>query len=341
MRRKLTTIVAADVVGYSRLLSEDEGATLSALELLRTQYIGPKAVANSGRAFRFLGDGTLLEFDSALGAVEFAIDVQRSLSDYNAANPQHIPLLLRVGINLGDVVFENGDIHGDGVNIAVRIEGLAEPGGICLTDSVYSQVKHRIGSSFVSMGSRSLKNIVDPVLVWRWRPASGVPASETIEKLEDGSKAFKGQHIIDPKLVDVLLRLHARSALLAMSNALDSIADEKEEQIRFDKLYLHIGEQLHQARELLNTIKVERIDNHRELSTSGAQQQTMGEFVASMFNDSKIGYAFKIVPEAQAILAAGDSFMVKRKRLLDLVRRFHNEEFMARSRALIKYAYID
>jgi class 3 adenylate cyclase len=341
VRRRLTTIVAADVVGYSRLLSEDEGATLSALEVLRTQYIGPKAAAYSGRTFRFLGDGTLLEFDSALGAVEFAIDVQRSLSEYNIANPQHIPILLRIGINLGDVVIENGEIHGDGVNIAVRLEALAEPGGICLTDSVYSQIKQRVGSSFISIGSRSLKNIVDPVLVWRWRPAFDVCPSETIGRLEDGSREFKGQHIIDPKLIDVLLRLHARSALLAVSNALDAIADEKSEQIRFDKLYLHFGEQLHQARELLNTIKVERVDNHRELSTSGARQQTMGEFVASTFSDSKIGYAFKIVPEAQAILATSDSFMVKRKRLLELVRRFHNEEFLTRSRALIKYAYID
>jgi class 3 adenylate cyclase len=340
VRRKLTTIVAADVVGYSRLLSEDEGATLSALELLRTSFLGPMSEAHGGRIFRFLGDGTLLEFESALGAVEFAIALQRGLADYNKTNPHQIPILLRMGINLGDVVIENDDMHGDGVNIAVRLEALAEPGGICLADSVHAQTKQRLRSGFFSIGTRSLKNIADPVLVWRWRPGPDTQTPDSVHRLEDGSGGFKGQHILDPKIVDLLLRLHARSALLAVSNALDAIADEKGA-VKFENFYFHIGEQLHLARDLLYAVKVERIDNHREYSTSGAQQQTLGEFVSSMFNDSKIGYAFKIVPEAQAILATEEPFIVKRKKFLDLVRRYHNDDFIIQSKKLIKYAYID
>ena len=176
MRRKLTTIVAADVVGYSRLLSEDESGTLDALDILRTQFIAPLAESHGGRIFRFLGDGTLLEFESAMGAVEFAIFLQRGLAEHNAATPLGIPILLRIGINLGDVMFESDDIHGEGVNIAVRLETLAEPGGLCLTEIVHAQVKNRIKASFIPIGPRRLKNIVDPVEVWRWRASSNAPA---------------------------------------------------------------------------------------------------------------------------------------------------------------------
>lgn len=340
MRRKLMTIVAADVVGYSRILSEDESGTLSALEMLRTRFIEPKSELHGGQIFRFIGDGTLLVFDSALGAVEFATEVQRELAAYNNANPHRVPSLLRMGINLGDIVVENDDMHGEGVNIAVRLEALAEPGGICVADSVYSQVKQRFSSNFFSIGLRSLKNIVDPVLVWRWRPASDVVAVDAMQRLEDGSNGFKGQHIIDPKVVDVLLRVHARSALLAVSDALDAITDEDGE-AKYENFYSHLGEEIHTARSLLNAIKVERIDDRSEYPSDGDQHQTMGEFVSSALNDSKIGYAFKIVPEAQAIMAANDPFIVKRKRLLDLVRRYHNDDFIKQSQTLIKYVYMD
>lgn len=341
MRRKLRTIVAADVVGYCRLLSEDEGATISAIDLLRTNFIAPKASAYSGRIFRLLGDGTLLEFDSVLGAVEFAIELQRSLAEHNAANPQQFPIVLRIGINLGDVVVENNEIHGDGVNIAVRLEALAEPGGICLADSVYVQIKHKVAGSFISIGPRSLKNIVDPVHVWRWRQPPNVDGTKSIEQLNDDSASFSGQHILEPKVVDLLLRLHARSALLAVSNALDAIIDEKEDRVRIEQLYYHISEQLQLARSMLNCIQVERVDNYREISTSGVKRQTMGEFVSSMFNDSKIGFAFKIIPEAQAILASDQNLMIKRKRFMDLVRQFNNEDYIARCRSVIKFAFID
>ena len=339
MRRKLTTIVAADVVGYSRLLGEDESGTLDALEILRTRFIAPKAVAYAGRIVRFLGDGAMLEFESALGAVEFAIELQRSLAEYNAVNPHGVPMLLRIGINLGDVVFEGDDIHGDGVNIAVRIEALAEPGGLCLTESVHAQIKNRISAHFVTMGQRQLKNIADAVEVWRWRAPADSPDAADADKREEGR--LNGRHIIDPKVVDVLLNLHARSVLLAISNALDAIVDETDDTARVEQLYFHVSEELHKARALLNGVKIERVDHFRNLSAGGSKYQTLGEFVASMFSDSKAGFAFKILPEAHHILESEQSFIVKRKLLMDLVRRFHDENHVTKSRSLIKFAYVD
>ncbi|NJM33567.1 MAG: adenylate/guanylate cyclase domain-containing protein [Rhodomicrobium sp.] len=306
---------------------------------MRSDIIAPKAAAHSGRIVRFFGDGALLEFESALGAAEFALDVQRCLIERNAANPMQIPVFLRIGISIGDIVIENDDIHGEGVNIAVRLESLAEPGGICFTDSVHDQIRHRIECDFISIGPRQLKNIVDPVHVWRWRPSTAGQAEDGAGA--QGEAAVSGHHLLDPKLIDLLLRLHARSALLAVSNALDAIADEDGKKLRTEQLFYFISEQLQEARVLLSSVKIERVDNFRELSTGGAKFQTFGEFVGSMFNDSKIGFAYKIIPEAQALLHSDKPMIVKRKLFLDLVRRYHNDAYIAQCRALIKRAYID
>jgi class 3 adenylate cyclase len=339
VRRKLTTIVAADVVGYGRLLSEDEASTVAAIESLRSDIIAPKTATHSGRIFRFFGDGALLEFDSALGAAEFAIDVQRCLVERNAANSLQVQVFLRIGISIGDIVIENDDIHGEGVNIAVRLEALAQPGGICFTDSVHDQIKHRIKSDFISIGPRQLKKIVDPVHVWRWRPSSMAHADEAAGTASEA--LLNGHYLLDPKLIDLILRLHARSALLAVSNALDAIAEEDGQKPRTEQLFYYISEQLQEARALLSCVKIERVDNFRELATGGAKFQTFGEFAGSMFNDSKIGFAFKIIPEAQALLQSDKPMIVKRKLFLALVRQYHNDAFIAQSRKLIKRAYID
>jgi class 3 adenylate cyclase len=341
VRRKLTTLVAIDMVGYSRLLNEDEEAVIESLEILRADFISSKAEVYGGKIVRFLGDATLLYFDSALGAAEFAVDLQRSLAERNAAEPEQIPLVLRIGINLGDIITDDDDIHGDGLNIAVRLEALSEPGGICISESVYAQVKHKIQASFVSIGARSLKNMVDPVHVWRWRPTANARLRETVERLEDGSRSYRGQHLLDPRLVDVLLRLHARSVVLAVSDALDKIAEGPDDTVHLEQLYQNLGDELFEARGLLSCIRVERVSDKSEPMTNGGKQQTMNEFVAAMFSDSKIGYAFKILPEAQAIWSAKDTFLAKRKRFLALVRKFHNDDFIARSRRMIEYAYID
>ncbi|WP_170937106.1 MULTISPECIES: adenylate/guanylate cyclase domain-containing protein [Rhodomicrobium] len=341
MRRKLTTIVAADVVGYSQLLSRDEQSALAAIELLRTDILAPKIAAHSGRIFRLLGDGTLLEFESALGAVEFAMEVQRDLAERNAAKQQDPPILLRIGVNLGDVVVEGREVHGEGVNIAVRLEALAEPGGICLTDSVHAQVKNRMHAQFTAIGFRSLKNIVDPVQVWRWQPLPAPGSAEAGESRKSNAFGFSGQHLLDPQLVDLLLHLHARSAQLAVSDALDAVLAETEGNPSFEALFLRMTEQVHKARDMLNGVRIERVDNFLELANAGAKHQTLGEFVGSMFHDSKIGYAFRIIPEAQAILASDYGILAKRTLFMALLRRFHNDDFIARSRSLIKFAYVE
>ncbi len=338
MRRKLTTIVAADIVGYSQLLSQDEVRTLASIEMLRGTILAPLIAAHSGRIFRFLGDGTLLEFESVLGAVEFAVEVQRNLAARNAADPGQTPILLRIGINLGDVVMESGELHGDGVNIAVRLEGLAEPGGICITDSVYAQIKSKLDAPFIPMGFRSLKNIVDPIQVWRWRPLHD---ALTAGAGQVESPGLRSQQAVDPLILDMLLKLHARSAALAVSDALDLALDETTQGMPVDKLYFRLSEQLQQARALLQGVSIERVDNFRELSSNGDKHQTLGDFVSSMFNDSKAGYAFNILPEVQKILASQHTIFMKRKLFMAALRRFHNDEFIERSRSLIKLAYLE
>lgn len=332
MRRKLTAIVAADMVSYTRLMSEDERAVLGAIDLLRTRFLQPLTQKHGGRIFRLLGDGMMLEFESALGAVEFSIETQASLARHSAENPQELPLVLRIGINLADAVIDNDDLHGEGVTIAVRIESLSEPGGICLTDAVHTQIKHRLGVEFVSMGPRSLKNIADPVHLWRWRPA--------MDRAHHRAGNPRGQHVLDPRLLNLVMSLHARSMLLAVSDALDKVARDNGESTPVDAFFSQVGEQLALAREMLCPIKIERAANDDEPGLNGVQQ-SLTEFVKSTFQHHRIGYALKVIPETQAILAGSEPYLVKRMRLLDLIRRHHNDAFVAQSQALIDYAYIE
>ncbi len=128
--RRLTTILAADVVGYSRLMAADEAGTLTSLKALRRELIEPKTAEYHGRVVKLMGDGTLMEFGSVVDAVTFAVEVQRAMAERNAEVPADRRIAYRIGINIGDVIIEDEDIYGDGVNVASRLEGLAEPGGI-------------------------------------------------------------------------------------------------------------------------------------------------------------------------------------------------------------------
>lgn len=341
MRRKLTAIVAADMVSYTRLMTENEGAVLDAIEILRTRFLQPLAGKHGGRIFRLLGDGMMLEFESALGAVEFAIETQSSLARHSAENPEQLPLVLRIGINLGDAVVDNDELHGEGVTIAVRIESLAEPGGICLTDAVHTQVRHRLGTEFVLLGPRSLKNIADPVQLWRWRPAAVQPQPGSAPGGRHRPLVNpRGQHVLDPRLLNLVLSLHARSMLLAVSNALDAVARENGEDTPVEAFFSRVGEQLAEARQMLRAVKVERAANDDEPGMSGLQQ-SLAEFVKSTFQHPRIGYALKVLPETQAILASGEPYLVKRTRLLDLIRRHHDDAFVAQTQTLIDYAYME
>src|SRR6201991_4396898 len=157
--RKLAAILVADVVGYTRLTGADEDRTLSRLRGLRSDLIDPAIAAHRGRVVKRTGDGSLVEFRSVVDAVRCAIEVQTGLIERNAGLPTERRIEFRIGIHLGDVVEESdGDLMGDGVNIAARLEGIAKPGGICLSEDAYRQVKARLNVAAIDLGATELKN---------------------------------------------------------------------------------------------------------------------------------------------------------------------------------------
>jgi adenylate cyclase len=165
--RRLAAIVSADVVGYSLLMGRDEGATLAALKAHRQETIDPKIAEYGGRIVKTTGDGLLLEFPSVVDAVRCAVDIQRDLSERNAAVPPERRIEFRIGINVGDIIIDGEDIFGDGVNVAARLQTLAEPGGICVSRVVRDQVLDKLSFAFENLGAKEVKNIVRPVEVYR------------------------------------------------------------------------------------------------------------------------------------------------------------------------------
>ena len=153
--RRLAAILSADVVGYSRIMGADESGTLSSLKSHRSELIEPKIGEHNGRIVKLMGDGILGEFASAVDAVRCAIEIQRSMPDRNAKIPEDRWIQFRIGINVGDIILEGDDIYGDGVNIAARIQELAEPGGICLSRTARDQVRDRLDVSLVDVSVRS------------------------------------------------------------------------------------------------------------------------------------------------------------------------------------------
>ena len=173
MERRLAAIMATDVVGYSRLIRADEEGTLEALKALRADLIDPKIAEHHGRIVKPMGDGMLVEFASVVDAVQAAVDTQQAMIDHNTDVPADKRMELRIGINLGDVVIDGDDIQGDGVNVAARLEAMAEPGGIFVSGMVYEGVRDRIDVPFEDLGEQEVKNIERPVRVWRWLASDG------------------------------------------------------------------------------------------------------------------------------------------------------------------------
>ena len=165
--RRLAAILAADVAGYSRLMGADEEGTLAALKALRRELYDPKIKEHRGRVVKTTGDGLLLEFASVVDAVRCAVEVQRAMAERNVDVPPDRRIEFRMGINLGDIIRDGRDIYGDGVNIAARLEALAEPGGICVSRVVHDQVRDKLDVAFEDMGEQQVKNIARPVHVWR------------------------------------------------------------------------------------------------------------------------------------------------------------------------------
>ncbi len=177
MERRLAAIMATDVVGYSRLIRADEEGTLEALQALRADLINPKIAEHHGRIVKLMGDGMLVEFASVVDAVNAAVETQQAVAERNSDLPKDKRIDFRIGINLGDVVIDGDDIQGDGVNVAARLEGMAEPGGIYVSGMVYEGVRDRMDVSFEDLGEREVKNIDRPVRVWRWNATVGATAS--------------------------------------------------------------------------------------------------------------------------------------------------------------------
>jgi TolB-like protein len=175
-RRRLAAILAADVVGYSRLMERDEAGTLAALKARRRDVVDPLVAKHHGRIFKTVGDGVLVEFASAVDAVQCAVGLQQGMAAASSGQPEDGRLVLRIGINLGDVMVEDDDLYGDGVNIAARLEGLAEPGGILLSGTAYEHIRNKIAVAFDDLGAQTLKNIAEPVRVYR---VAGVSTSTT------------------------------------------------------------------------------------------------------------------------------------------------------------------
>jgi len=168
--RRLAAIVAADVVGYSRLMGRDESGTLAALKAVRRELIDPKIAEHGGRLVKTTGDGLLVEFASVVDAVQFTMELQGAMAGRNEAEPEDRRLVLRIGVNEGDIIIDGDDIFGDGVNVAARLQEVAPPGGVCLSSRVYDHVQDRLSGPFEDGGERALKNIARPVRVYLWTP---------------------------------------------------------------------------------------------------------------------------------------------------------------------------
>jgi adenylate cyclase len=177
VRRRLAAVLAADVVGYSRLMGQDEAGTMSMLKARRKGVLEPIVDRHQGRIFKVTGDGVLVEFGSAVNAVQCAVELQHGMAAANGDLPEARQIVLRIGVNLGDVMVEGSDLYGDGVNISARLEGLAEPGGVLISGTAFDYVKNKVNAGFQDLGTQVLKNIVEPVRVYRVQDTPRAPVT--------------------------------------------------------------------------------------------------------------------------------------------------------------------
>src|SRR5260370_5259745 len=199
VERRLAVILAADVVGYSRLIGREEEGTLERLKAHRRQLVDPKINEHRGRIVKTTGDGMLVEFASVVDAVRCAAEIQRAMIDREAETAEDRRIKFRVGINLGDVVVEDGDIFGDGVNVAARLEGLAEPGGICISGTVRDHVGGRLPYAVEDMGEQNVKNIARPVRAYAISAAE--VAATSLVAVQVQPRAARGtvpRHVLIP-----------------------------------------------------------------------------------------------------------------------------------------------
>jgi class 3 adenylate cyclase len=180
--------LAADVAGYSRLMGADEECTFARLKAVRKALVDPAIASHRGRIVKTTGGGMLVEFASAVDAVRGAVELQRGMTEQNVSVPQDQKIEFRIGIHVGDIIIDDNDIFGDGVNVAARLEGIAEPGGVCMSNDAYRQVRGKVEIDCDDMGPQHLKNIAEPMQAWRVRPTRQIPSA-----LQSGSTASEPQ----------------------------------------------------------------------------------------------------------------------------------------------------
>src|SRR5215475_12684625 len=190
VQRRLAAIFAADVAGYSRQMGVDEVGTLAALKAVRREIVDAAIAAHNGRIFKTTGDGMLVEFASAVDATQCAIEIQRGAAARNATVQQLQRIEFRIGIHVGDIIVDEDDIFGDGVNIAARLEGIAEPGGICISDDAQRQIRRKVDIAFEDMGPQKLKNIAEPMRAWRLGITASSCAAAPMEAPVESTQAL-------------------------------------------------------------------------------------------------------------------------------------------------------
>jgi class 3 adenylate cyclase len=343
MQRKLTAIVAADVVDYSLHLGRDEFATLNALERLRRDVLLPRVETYGGHIIRLMGDGSILAFDSALAALKFAMDAQRDVAERKGAETGPA-LELRMGVNLSDVIVQDGDVHGEGINVAVRLEELAPAGGICVSHSIYLQTKGAAGSELLPIGERQLRNIADPVFVWRWHPSRNTSDIGEVNLFPARKGEYLGRQILDPQVTALLVDLHMRSARLALSDAFDELLSGPSEgrNLSLEDIYRSLGDRLNIARSILHVIQIESIGDFRN-STVGLWQnpQSMAEFVSNVFDSASTSYAPRLLPLIKELLDTDQPALARRKQFMTLLDAFAKDEMAPRLKSVIKFAFVE
>jgi adenylate cyclase len=201
VQRRLAAVLAADVAGYSRLMGCDEERTLAQLKALRKTLVDPAIATHRGRIVKTTGDGMLVEFASAVDAARCATEIQREMAERNGEVPPELRIEFRIGIHVGDIIIDDDDIFGDGVNIAARLEGIAEPGGVCISDDAYRQIRGKIDTAFENIGKQTLKNIAEPMEAWQMRPAGeAAPAAGpvSVSKTQDLTLPDKPSIVVLP-----------------------------------------------------------------------------------------------------------------------------------------------
>ena len=191
MERRLAAILAADVVGYTRLMGADEAGTLEHLKSLRKELVQPMIAGRGGRIVKLMGDGLLAEFPSVVEAVECAAGIQQAMAGHEAEVAEALRIRLRIGVNLGDIIVEGSDLYGDGVNVAARLEALAEPGGVCVSSTVFDHVDGKVALDFEDLGERQVKNIDQPLRVYRIVLGSGADEGKAADTFVGGGAVLE------------------------------------------------------------------------------------------------------------------------------------------------------